>query len=138
MKIDFNILNKNTTSAANNITEEAEEEFWYQYNNKPQKNSPFVTREELSGIVMDIVLEILKPIKEDIDKIGKRFDKLNSYERELRELDRDFNNLKSKVDEIYLPIKRENQRAAAARLSVWDDNHFEDINNQLPSIFEEE
>ena len=62
MAIKFDTLDKNIASAATNIVEEAEQEFWYHYNNRePRKEAVFVTREELSPTVREMVLEILEP-----------------------------------------------------------------------------
>lgn len=115
MAIKFDTLDKNIASAATNIVEEAEEEFWYHYNNRePQKEAVFVTREELSSIVREMVFEILEPIKKDIDKIAK---KVNILSENVSDLKQDVDGLKAKMDEIYEPTKRERKASASARIN---------------------
>ena len=139
MNFDFDTLNKNIASAATNIVEEAEEEFWYHYNNRePQKEAVFVTREELSSIVREMVLEILEPVKNDIDKMAKKVnilsENVNILYENVSDLKQDVNGLKAKMDEIYEPTKRERKAAAGSRL--FDPDYYkeleEEANNAIP------
>lgn len=132
MAIKFDTLDKNIASAATNIVEEAEQEFWYHYNNRePKKEAVFVTREELSSIVREMVFEILEPIKKDIDKIAKKVDILSENVNDLKQ---DVDGLKAKMDEIYEPTKRERKTAAGSRL--FDSDYYnkleEEANNAIP------
>ena len=130
MAIKFDTLDKNIASAASNIVEEAEQEFWYHYNNRePQKEAVFVTREELSSIVREMVFEILEPIKNDIDKIAK---KVNILSENVNDLKQDVDGLKAKMDEIYEPTIRERKAGAGARLnSDYYNKLEEEANNAL-------
>ena len=139
MNFDFDTLNKNIASAATNIVEEAEEEFWYHYNNRePKKEAVFVTREELSSIVREMVLEILEPVKNDIDKMAKKVnilsENVNILYENVSDLKQDVNGLKAKMDEIYEPTKRERKAAAGSRL--FDPDYYkeleEEANNAIP------
>lgn len=130
MAIKFDTLDKNIASAASNIVEEAEEEFWYHYNNRePQKEAVFVTREELSSIVREMVLEILEPVKNHINKI---VDKVNILSENVNDLKQDVDGLKSRMDEIYEPTIRERKAGASARLnSDYYNKLEEEANNAL-------
>ena len=139
MNFDFDTLNKNIASAATNIVEEAEEEFWYHYNNRePKKEAIFVTREELSPIVREMVLEILEPVKNHINKIVKKVNILSEnvdiLSENVDDLKQDFDDLKAKMDEIYEPTKRERKTAAGSRL--FDSDYYkkleEEANNAIP------
>lgn len=132
MAIKFDTLDKNIASGASNIVEEAEQEFWYHYNNRePQKEAVFVTREELSSIVREMVLEILEPVKNHINKI---VDKVNILSENVNDLKQDVDGLKAKMDEIYEPTKRERKTAAGSRL--FDPDYYkeleEEANNAIP------
>ena len=132
MNFDFDTLDKNIASAATDIIEEAEQEFWYYYNNnrEPQKEAVFVTREELSSIVREMVFEILEPIKNDIDKIAK---KVNILSKDIKDIKQDIDGLKAKMDEIYEPNRRERKAAAAARIqSGVYDKLEQEANNIIP------
>lgn len=131
MAIKFDTLDKNIASAATNIVEEAEQEFWYSYNNRePKKEAVFVTREELSSIVKEMVLEILEPVKNHINKI---VNKVNILSENVDDLKQDLDGLKANMDEIYEPIRRERRVAAAARLnSDYYKNLEEEANNAIP------
>lgn len=136
MAIKFDTLDKNIASAATNIVEEAEEEFWYHYNNRePQKEAVFVTREELSSIVREMVLEILEPIKNHINKI---VDKVNILSENVSDLKQDVDGLKAKMDEIYEPTKRERKANASARLNSDYYNKLEEEANNALSEGDEE
>ena len=131
MAIKFDTLDKNIASAATDVIEEAEEEFWYHYNNRePQKETVFVTREELSSIVREMVLEILEPVKNHINKI---VDKVNILSENVDDLKQDLDGLKANMDEIYEPIRRERKAAAAARInSDYYNKLEEEANNAIP------
>ena len=123
MNFDFDTLDKNIASAATNIVEEAEQEFWYHYNNRePKKEAVFVTREELSSIVREMVFEILEPIKNHINKI---VDKVNILSENVNDLKQDVDGLKAKMDEIYEPTKRERKTAAGSRL--FDSDYYKEL-----------
>ena len=133
MAIKFDTLDKNIASAATNIVEEAEQEFWYHYNNKePQKEAVFVTREELSPIVREMVLEILEPIKNHINKIVKKVNILSEnvdiLSENVDDLKQDFDDLKAKMDEIYEPTKRERKTAAGSRL--FDPDYYKELEEE--------
>ena len=139
MAIKFDTLDKNIASAATNIVEEAEQEFWYHYNNRePRKEAVFVTREELSPIVREMVLEILEPIKNHINKIVKKVNILSEnvdiLSENVDDLKQDFDDLEAKMDEIYEPTKRERKTAARSRLL--DSDYYkkleEEANNAIP------
>ena len=138
MNFDFDTLDKNIASAATNIVEEAEEEFWYHYNNRePQKEAVFVTREELSSIVREMVLEILEPVKNHINKIVKKVNILSEnvdiLSENVDDLKQDFDDLKAKMDKIYEPTIKERKVAAAARLnSDYYNKLEEEANNAIP------
>lgn len=133
MAIKFDTLDKNIASAASNIVEEAEQEFWYHYNNRePQKEAVFVTREELSSIVREMVFEILEPIKNHINKI---VDKVNILSENVdilsvnvNDLKQDVDGLKAKMDEIYEPTKRERKTAAGSRL--FDSDYYKKLEEE--------
>ena len=131
MAIKFDTLDKNIASAATDIIEEAEEEFWYHYNNRePQKEAVFVTREELSSIVREMVFEILEPVKNHINKI---VDKVNILSENVDDLKQDLNGLKTKMDKIYEPTIKERKAAAGARLnSDYYNKLEEEANNAIP------
>lgn len=119
MNFDFDTLDKNIASAATDIIEEAEEEFWYFYSNKDfskkeEEEIYLIKKDELSQIVLGIIREIIEPIKKDIDKIARHTSNLS---KNIEELNQDVSSLKSKVDEIYEPTRRERRAAAAARLN---------------------
>ena len=137
MAIKFDTLDKNIASAATNVVEEAEQEFWYHYNNRePRKEAVFVTREELSPIVREMVLEILEPIKNHINKIVKKVNILSEnvdiLSENVDDLKQDFDDLEAKMDEIYEPTKRERKANASARLnSDYYNKLEEEANNAL-------
>ena len=138
MAIKIDTLDKNIASAATNIVEEAEQDFWYHYNNRePKKEAVFVTREELSSIVREMVLEILEPVKNHINKIVKKVNILSEnadilYEN-VSDLKQDFDDLEAKMDEIYKPIIAERKAAAAARInSDYYKKLEEEANNAIP------
>lgn len=139
MNFDFDTLDKNIASAATNIVEEAEEEFWYHYNNRePQKEAVFVTREELSSIVREMVFEILEPVKNHINKIVKKVNILSEnvdiLSENIDDLKQDLDGLKAKMDKIYEPTIRERKAAAGSRL--FDSDYYnkleEEANNAIP------
>ena len=138
MNFDFDTLNKNIASAASNIVEEAEQEFWYHYNNRePRKEAVFVTREELSSIVREMVLEILEPVKNDIDKMAKKVnilsENVNILYENVSDLKQDVNGLKANMDEIYKPIIAKRKAAADARInSDYYNKLEEEANNAIP------
>ena len=138
MNFDFDTLDKNIASAASNIVEEAEEEFWYHYNNRePQKEAVFVTREELSSIVREMVFEILEPIKNHINKIVKKVNILSEnvdiLSENVDDLKQDLDGLKVKMDKIYEPTIKERKAAAGARLnSDYYNKLEEEANNAIP------
>lgn len=138
MAIKFDTLDKNIASAATDIVEEAEQEFWYHYNNRePKKEAVFVTREELSSIVREMVLEILEPVKNDIDKIAKKVnilsENVNILYENVSDLKQDVNGLKANMDEIYKPIIAKRKAAAAARInSDYYNKLEEEANNAIP------
>lgn len=122
MNFDFDKLDKNIASAATDIVEEAEQEFWYHYNNRePQKEAVFVTREELSSIVREMVFEILEPVKNHINKIVKKVNILSEnvdiLSENVDDLKQDLDGLKANMDEIYKPTIRERKASAAARIN---------------------
>ena len=126
MAIKFDTLDKNIASAATNIVEEAEQEFWYHYNNRePKKEAVFVTREELSSIVREMVLEILEPVKNHINKI---VDKVNILSENVSDLKQDVDGLKAKMDEIYEPTQRERKAAAGSRL--FDPDYYKELEEE--------
>lgn len=139
MNFDFDTLDKNIASAATNIVEEAEQDFWYHYNNRePKKEAVFVTREELSSIVREMVFEILEPIKNHINKIVDKVNILSEnvdiLSENVDDLKQDLDGLKAKMDEIYEPTKRERKAAAGSRL--FDPNYYKELeegaNNAIP------
>lgn len=138
MNFDFDTLDKNIASAATNIVGEAEEEFWYHYNNRePQKEAVFVTREELSSIVREMVIEILEPVKNHINKIVKKVNILSEnvdiLSENIDDLKQDLGGLKAKMDKIYEPTVRERKAAAEARLnSDYYNKLEEEANNAIP------
>lgn len=139
MAIKFDTLDKNIASAATNIVEEAEQEFWYHYNNRePKKEAVFVTREELSSIVREMVFEILEPIKNHINKIVDKVNILSEnvdiLSENVDDLKQDLDGLKAKMDEIYEPTKRERKAAAGSRLFDSDcyNKLEEEVNNAIP------
>lgn len=138
MAIKFDTLDKNIASAATNIVEEAEEEFWYHYNNRePQKEAVFVTREELSSIVREMVFEILEPVKNHINKIVKKVNILSEnvdiLSENIDDLKQDLGGLKAKMDKIYEPTIRERKAAAGSRLnSDYYNKLEEEANNAIP------
>lgn len=138
MAIKFDTLDKNIASAATNIVEEAEQDFWYHYNNRePKKEAVFVTREELSSIVREMVLEILEPVKNDIDKMAKKVnilsENVNILYENVSDLKQDVNGLKANMDEIYKPIIAKRKAAVAARLNSGYYNKLEEeANNAIP------
>ena len=133
MAIKFDTLDKNIASAATNIVEEAEQEFWYHYNNRePQKEAVFVTREELSSIVREMVLEILEPVKNHINKI---VDKVNILSENVNDLKQDVDGLKAKMDEIYEPTKRERKTAAGSRL--FDSDYYKELEEKADNAIPE-
>lgn len=119
MAIKFDTLDKNIASAATNVNEE---------------EVIYITKQELNGILYDfkqeIVREIIEPIKKDIDKIAKI---TNNLSENIKELNQEVSSLKSKVDEIYEPTKRERKAAAAARInSDYYNKLEEEANNTIP------
>ena len=138
MAIKFDTLDKNIASAATNIVEEAEQDFWYHYNNRePKKEAVFVTREELSSIVREMVLEILEPVKNHINKIVDKVNILSEnvdiLSENVDDLKQDFDDLKAKMDKIYEPTIRERKAAAGSRLnSDYYKQLEEEANNAIP------
>lgn len=135
MAIKFDTLDKNIASAATDIIEEAEEEFWYSYSNKDfskkeEEKVYLVKKDELSQIVLEIIREIIEPIKKDVDKIAKKVDILSENVDDLKQ---DLNGLKTKMDKIYEPTIRERKAAAAARInSDYYNKLEEEANNAIP------
>ena len=144
MNFDFDTLDKNIASAATDIIEEAEEEFWYSYSNKDSSKKEkviYITKQELSDILCDfkqeIIREIIEPIKEDIDKIAKITNNLSENIKGLNDEVCDLNDevcgLKTKVDKIYEPIIAKRKASAAARLnSDYYNKLEEEANNAIP------
>ena len=120
MNFDFDTLDKNIASAATNVNEE---EVFY------------ITKQELNDILYDlkqeIIREIIKPIKKDIDKIAK---KVNILSENVDDLKQDLDGLKAKMDEIYKTTQRERKAAAGSRL--FDSDYYkkleEEANNAIP------
>ena len=120
MAIKFDTLDKNIASAATNVNGE---------------EVIYITKQELNDILYDfkqeIIREIIEPIKKDIDKIAKI---TNNLSENIKELNDDVNNLKTKVDKIYEPTKRERKAAAGSRL--FDSDYYkeleEEANNAIP------
>lgn len=140
MAVKFDTLDKNIASAATDIIEEAEQDFWYHYNNRePQKEAVFVTREELSSIVREMVLEILEPVKNHINKIVDKVNILSENVDILSEnvvdLKQDLDGLKAKMDEIYEPTKRERKAAAGSRL--FDSDYYNKLEEEANSVIPE-
>lgn len=140
MAIKFDTLDKNIASAATNIVEEAEQEFWYNYNNRePKKEAVFVTREELSSIVREMVFEILEPIKNHINKIVKKVNILSEnvdiLSENVDDLKQDLDGLKAKMDEIYEPTKRERKMAAGSRL--FDSDYYKKLEEEADNALSE-
>ena len=119
MAIKLDTLDKNIASAATNVNKE---------------EVIYITKQELNDILYDfkqeIIREIIEPIKKDIDKIAKI---TNNLSENIKELNNDVNNLKTKVDKIYEPTIRERQAAAAARInSDYYKKLEEEANNAIP------
>lgn len=120
MAIKIDTLDKNIASAATNVNNE---------------EVIYITKQELNDILYDfkqeIIREIIEPIKKDIDKIAKI---TNNLSENIKELNDDVNNLKTKVDKIYEPTKRERKAAAGSRL--FDPDYYkeleEEANNAIP------
>lgn len=121
MAIKFDTLDKNIASAATNINNE---------------EVIYITKQELNDILYDfkqeIIREIIEPIKKDIDKIAKI---TNNLSENIKELNDDVNNLKTKVDKIYEPTIRERQAAAAARLN---SDYYKKLHEEANKKLEEE
>lgn len=121
MAIKIDTLDKNIASAATNVNKE---------------EVIYITKQELNDILYDfkqeIICEIIEPIKKDIDKIAKI---TNNLSENIKELNDDVNNLKTKVDKIYEPTIRERQAAAAARLN---SDYYKKLQEEANKKLEEE
>ena len=121
MAIKIDTLDKNIASAATNVNNE---------------EVIYITKQELNDILYDfkqeIIREIIEPIKKDIDKIAKI---TNNLSENIKELNDDVNNLKTKVDKIYEPTIRERQAAAAARLN---SDYYKKLQEEANKKLEEE
>ena len=121
MAIKLDTLDKNIASAATNVNNE---------------EVIYITKQELNDILYDfkqeIIREIIEPIKKDIDKIAKI---TNNLSENIKELNDDVNNLKTKVDKIYEPTIRERQAAAAARLN---SDYYKKLQEEANKKLEEE
>ena len=121
MAIKFDTLDKNIASAATDVNGE---------------EVIYITKQELNDILYDfkqeIIREIIEPIKKDIDKIAKI---TNNLSENIKELNDDVNNLKTKVDKIYEPTIRERQAAAAARLN---SDYYKKLQEEANKKLEEE
>lgn len=121
MAIKIDTLDKNIASAATDVNKE---------------EVIYITKQELNDILYDfkqeIICEIIEPIKKDIDKIAKI---TNNLSENIKELNDDVNNLKTKVDKIYEPTIRERQAAAAARLN---SDYYKKLQEEANKKLEEE